>query len=97
MNTDDLYGFQYDPYRDCACGDCAEFDEPMYGGQGTGSCEVFNAALASLPQDFGEIELPAATSKCKRFRPSDSLLRDMEEAAAYRRQTQIVRDTKGFE
>lgn len=67
-------------YRDCCCADCAEF-----GAEADDECEVFNAAVVTLPQGFGEGINPApCTSICREFRPSDELLRNMAEAEAYR-------------
>lgn len=71
-----------DPYVDCCCSDCAE-----YGAEAEGECEVFNAAVAKLPQGFGEgIKVGPCTSKCNQFKPSASLLMDLADAAAYRRE-----------
>lgn len=72
----------YDPYRDCCCADCAEYE-----AEAEGECEVFNAAVARMPERFGDgIKVGPCTSKCLRFRPSDSLLRDVEDSQAYSRE-----------
>jgi hypothetical protein len=74
-----------DPYRDCSCADCTEYE-----AEAEGECEVFNAAVARLAEGFGDgIQVGPCTSKCLRFRPSDSLLRDLADAQAYRREQQL--------
>ena len=74
-------GIIYDPYAHRSCGDCAH-----YGEEVDGECEIFNEALASLPQGFGEMEIPHTTSKCHEFKPSDELLRDLADMAAQARE-----------
>ena len=65
-------------YRDCCCSDCAE-----YGREAEDECEVFNAAVAQLPQNFGEgIKIGPCTSPCNEFSPSAELLRDIADSEA---------------
>lgn len=76
--------FKIDPYADACCGDCAS-----YGAEVDDECEVFNNAIAFMPQGFGTMTIPATTSKCREFKPSQSYLADLGEATAFRREQAV--------
>ena len=73
--------FKVDIWRDRCCGDCAH-----YGAEVDGECEIFNKAVSYLPQGFGQMEIPATTSKCNEFKPSRELLEDFADQTAYERE-----------
>lgn len=84
------HAFKLDIYPDCCCDDCAE-----YGKETDGQCEIFNEAVASLPQGFGEMEIPRTTSKCSQFKPGADLLADLADEAAYRREQDARERARG--